>query len=345
MMLKKIRLLKQMLGFVGAVFLIFVISHLMHPIIGMILVKLELIEKKPHWLYPLITLAMFSVVIGVTTSIFVNANIVRPIKLLIMSINRVAAGNFKSKVEATSRLKYFQKMITSFNKMLDELNGNEMLKSDFINNFSHEFKTPINAIQGFAKQLQNSNLSEQQKQEYIDIMIYETQRLSSLATNVLNLSKVEHQVILSNKTQFNLSEQLREVVIMLYDKCTAKNVEVEFDSAEVEIIGDRELLKQVWINLLDNAIKFCYKNSVIKIKIATTVAKVNVSIANDGEPLSANAQKRIFDKFYQADASHATAGNGLGLTIAKKIIQLHGGNIYVVGESKITMEVFLPIKN
>ncbi|ONI45860.1 hypothetical protein AN641_03170, partial [Candidatus Epulonipiscioides gigas] len=257
-------------------------------------------------------------------------------------INEVANGNFKSKVKVTSKLRYFNTMATSFNKMLDELNSNEILKVDFINNFSHEFKTPINSIQGFAKHMKNSDLSDEMRNEYIDIIICESQRLTALANNVLNLSKVEHQAILNNKVNFNISEQIREVIILLYEKCIEKNIEIIFDAEELFYIGDKELIKQVWINLLDNALKFCYENTPIQIKISEKQNKLHISFSNYGDILSEMDRKHIFDKFYLSNST----GNGLGLTIAKKIIMLHKGNIYLSDKhkDKIIFEIFLPIK-
>ncbi|ONI47390.1 hypothetical protein AN643_04580 [Candidatus Epulonipiscioides saccharophilum] len=335
--------LKQILIFTSITFAIFFVAHLTHPVVGLLLRKLGLIKHRPVWSYPLITFAAFSLIIGFFISLFVTFSIIRPIKELINGINKVAIGDFQTKIEIFSRISYIQKTISSFNIMLDELNSNEVLKVDFINNFSHEFKTPINSIQGFAKHLKDSNISEKNQQEYIDIIIYESQRLSTLANNVLNLSKIENTVILNNKSKFNLSEQIREVVIMLYEKCSAKNVDINFDAPELYIVAQKELLKQVWINLLDNALKFCYENTEINITVQDKNTKIYVSISNYADPLSEADRLHIFDRFYQINNAQATTGNGLGLTIVKKIIDLHHGNIYLSNVNKITFEIILPL--
>ena len=217
----------------------------------------------------------------------------------------------------------------SFNTMAEELGQIEMLRTDFINNFSHEFKTPIVSIAGFTKLLKKGNLPEETRNEYLEIIEEESLRLAALATNVLDLAKVENQSILSDTADYNLSEQLRNCVLLLESKWSKKNIEPVLPEEECQVHGNEELLKQVWINLLDNAIKFSEDYSTIEIRIEEEEENLRVMISNFGEPIPEDKRKRIFGKFYQADESHATQGNGVGLAIVKKITELHKGSVDV----------------
>ena len=236
-----------------------------------------------------------------------------------------------------------QTLTDSFNTLASELENTEMLRSDFINNFSHEFKTPIVSIAGFAKLLKRGNLTETQKAEYLDIIEEESLRLSAMATNVLNLTKVENQSILTDISEYNLSEQLRTCVLLLEAKWERKRLEPELDFDEIQIEGSQELLKEVWINLLDNAVKFAPEGSSILLKAEETPEAVTVTVKNEGPDIPPEAMSRIFNKFYQADESHAAEGNGVGLAIVKRVVDLHGGTVEVVSSGGITsFSVTLP---
>jgi len=158
-----------------------------------------------------------------------------------------------------------------------------------------------------------------------------------MATNVLKLMKVENQTILSNVTKFNLSEQIRNCILLMENKWSKKNLDLQLDFDEFYVHGNEELLKQVWINLLDNAIKFSPQGELIKIDIKEKDNNIIVSFANTGSEIPASSQRHIFNKFYQADESHSSQGNGLGLAIVKKIIDLHKGNICVISGNKKTI--------
>lgn len=189
-------------------------------------------------------------------------------------------------------------------------------------------------------------LTEKERTEYIHTIINEASRLTALATNILNLSKVEQQSILTDQNRFNVTEQFRQVIALLDKKWSDKGISIVFDCGEVFYTGNEELLKQVWINLIDNAIKFSPEGEEIDIVIRESEESLAVSFTNKGDPIPAPALAHIFDKFYQADISHATQGNGLGLAIAQKIARLHGGNIAVpCSDTEGTVfEVVLPGK-
>ena len=293
-------------------------------------------------------MALASIVIG-TLMTFITSRIpLRPINQLINAMNRLAGGDYRTRLKYDTlfgRYATGREISDSFNKLAEELEGTEMLRSDFINNFSHEFKTPIVSIAGFAALLKRGNLSEAQKREYIDIIEEESLRLSAMATNVLNLTKVENQNILTSTSRFNLSEQIRSCVLLLERKWTQKRLELELDFDEHFITANEEQLKQVWINLIDNAVKFTPQYGLVRIDITEVNDTVLVSVANTGSTIPEAARERIFQKFYQADESHATQGNGVGLAIVKKVVDLHGGAIQVTSESDLTtFAVTLPIE-
>lgn len=276
----------------------------------------------------------------------INQLALKYINRVINQMNRLASGDFKARLnfgEKLGRHPTFKEVTDSFNKMAEELEGTEMLRSDFINNFSHEFKTPIVSIAGFTKLLKHGNLTEEQRREYLDIIEEESLRLSAMATNVLNMTKVENQTILTNVSQFNLSEQLRSSILMLEPKWTKKDIEFDVNFSEHTIYASEELLKHVWVNLIDNAIKFSPAGGTIGISVSEENQKISVSICNDGSEISPEQQKRIFNKFYQADESHASEGNGIGLALVKRVVDLHKGSVLVKCENNMTMfTVVLP---
>nr|WP_242841372.1 HAMP domain-containing sensor histidine kinase [Lachnoclostridium phytofermentans] len=280
-------------------------------------------------LTPIFLFAVVSVIIGTIISIIFSRIPLSPIREIISAADRLAEGDFSVRVKLKGPQE-FQKLNTSFNHMAEELESIEILRSDFINNFSHEFKTPIVSMRGFAKMLKYNDLTKEETDEYLDIIISESDRLAELATNVLNLSKIENQTIVTDKTRFNVSEQIRRVVVLLEKRWMEKNLEIAFDCEEIFLYGNEELLKQVWINLIDNAIKFSALNSIIDIQIIQNQEYVVITISDQGTGMSDDTKNRIFDKFYQGDTSHATKGNGLGLTIAKKIVELHDGKIQII---------------
>ena len=297
-----------------------------------------------------ILLMLASLVVGGVVSWLLIRMPLGPVNKLINGLDRLASGRFDTRMVPEKRyekklyeLRVIGALTTSFNTLAKELEHTEMLRSDFINNFSHEFKTPIVSIAGFAKLLKRGNLTEEQKTEYLDIIEEESLRLSAMATNVLNLTKVENQAILTDKSEYNLSEQLRTCVLLLEAKWERKRLEPELDFEEIRIEGSEELLKEVWINLLDNAVKFAPEGSSILLKAEETPEAVTVTVKNEGPDIPPEAMNKIFNKFYQADESHAAEGNGVGLAIVKRVAELHGGTVAVASSGGITsFSVTLP---
>lgn len=297
----------------------------------------------------ILLLAAVDTFIGFVVVITATTIPLRPVANLINQMNRLASGDFQARLKFGRLLTShpaFGELTDSFNKMAEELGNTEMLRNDFINNFSHEFKTPIVSVAGFAKVLKRGGLTPEQQAEYLNIIEAESLRLSYMATNVLNLTRIENQSILTNVSCFNLSEQIRSCILLLEHKWDPKELEWKLDFEEHQVWGNEELLKQVWINLIDNSIKFSDRGDVIEIRMAETEEEIFVSVINSGPEIPKEAREKIFNKFYQADESHSSEGNGVGLAIVKRVVQLHGGSVLVRSENGITeFAVELPRKN
>lgn len=287
---------------------------------------------RPNYFFFLLTLAISSILIGTLFAYTIGNIPLRPFRTIILAMNKITKGDYSVKLnfEYPKELKDFS---DSFNLMTKELNNTEILRSDFINSFSHEFKTPIISIKGFSKLLKNKNLSDEEKEEYLNIIIDESERLTELSTNILNLTKLENTAILTGTEPCNLAEQIRKCIILLEEKWEKKQLEFDLNLIEATIIGNIDLLQQVWINLLDNAIKFSNPDATIHIMMIETESSISIIIKDEGLGMQEEQIQRIFRKFYQTDAGQKKGGNGLGLNIAKRIIELHHGNISV--ESKI----------
>ncbi|MBQ8448330.1 MAG: HAMP domain-containing histidine kinase [Clostridia bacterium] len=295
-----------------------------------------------------ILVSVISLIIGSGMSILLGKIPLKPINDLINRMNRLAAGDFSARLKFGNVWKSypaFSEMSESFNKLATELENTEMLRGDFVNNFSHEFKTPIVSIAGLAKLVNRGNLTEEQRAKYLTAIEEESLRLAAMATNVLNLTKIENQAILSELSCFNLSEQIRSCVLLLENKWERKNIELILDFNEYEIEANEEMLKEVWINLLDNAVKFSPRCGTVSVTIEESIGKISVTVSNTGSEISPENIKKIWNKFYQADESHASEGNGVGLAIVKRMVELHDGAISVrSGEGVTSFTVDLPVK-
>lgn len=287
-----------------------------------------------------------SLVVGFVVISITSHITLKYINAFINQMNRLASGDFKARLKYNpvfSKHPTVAEITDSFNRMAEELDNTKVLRSDFINSFSHEFKTPIVSIAGFAKLLRRGQLTERQKEEYMAIIEEESLRLSAMATNVLNVTKIENQTILSDITKFNLSEQIRNSILLLENTWERKKMELNVEFDDYEISGDEELLKHVWINLLDNAVKFSPDYGMLAVKITQELDTVTVEVANSGDEIPFEIRDKIFDKFYQGDESHSSTGNGIGLAIVKKVVELHNGTITVNCNNGITtFSVSLP---
>ncbi len=296
----------------------------------------------------ILNFVLWSLIIGAALAVITSRFPLKPLNNVLSTLNRLASGDYSARLVFKgflSKNKTIKELTNSFNTMASELEQTELLRSDFINNFSHEFKTPIVSIAGFAKLLKRGNLPAEKQIEYLDVIEEESLRLSQMASNVLSLTKVESQNILTDVKHFNLSEQIRTCILTLERKWSKKHIELFLPLEEYFIYANEELMKQVWINLLDNAVKFSSDYGTVEAQIRQENELTCVMISNFGEPIPKEKQEKIFNKFYQADESHSAEGNGVGLAVVKKIVDLHGGSIDVRCEGgKTTFTVNLPQK-
>ena len=262
-------------------------------------------------------------------SVQVGKSKLRPINDLIRAMSRVSEGDFSVRVEEEDAPGEMGDLVHSFNEMAQELGGIEMFRKDFINNFSHEFKTPIVSIRGFAKQLERDDLTDEQRREYTSIIVSESERLANMASNILLLTKLENQQIVTDREEYRLDEQLRKCILLLEKNWSAKEIELSLNMDEVTYVGNEEMMSHVWVNLIGNAVKFSPQGGLLEITCARMGNGVIATIRDHGEGMDEDTQKRIFEKFYQGDSAHATEGNGLGLSLVKRIVDLCNGQVVV----------------
>ena len=287
-----------------------------------------------------------SILLGTFFSIIVSKQILRPVDDLIRATERIARGDFSVPVPVRFRKNQFSRLIESFNEMERELSGIEIFRKDFIGNVSHEFKTPLNAIRGYVRELSDPSLSKDERDEYIRIITEACDRLTGMTTGILLLSKLENQRFVSDREEFDLTEQIRDVILMQERDWTKKEIELSLDLDEtVTYSSNAEMLFHVWENLLSNAIKFCpERDGVIRISCRWVENGVAAVFSDNGAGMNEETKKHIFEAFYQGDTSHKAEGNGLGLPLVKRIVDLHGGRVDVAsspGEGA-TFTVTLP---
>lgn len=278
--------------------------------------------------HPLVWLVLFSLAIGMAVSITVNIFMLRPVVRLSRAMKRVAQGDFSVQLQPKSRIAEIRDSYRSFNLMVQALAATETLQSDFVSNVSHEFKTPINAIEGYAMLLQGSPSPEEQA-GYVERILLNTRRLSTLVGNILLISRVDNQAIRATPTQYRLDEQIRQAVVLLEPQWTSKDIEFDVDLEEIEYTGAESLMQHVWNNLIGNAIKFDPDGGLVRIRLQRAGDQAVFTVEDSGPGIPEQEKQFIFNKFYQSDSSHRQEGNGLGLALVKRILDSCGGQIAV----------------
>lgn len=285
---------------------------------------------------------VFSGTIGVAVTNHMTKMLIDPIAKLRSAMREVADGDFKVEAKCESRIQDVQDIYDSFNSMVRELSTTETLQTDFISDVSHEFKTPINAIEGYASLLEGEPSPEEQR-AYVEKILFNTRRLSALTGNILLLSKLSNQSILPQKTQFRLDEQIRQAIVALEQMWSEKELGFEVELAETPFFGYESLLLHVWTNLIGNAVKFSPKGGEIRIKMMRTEGAVVFTIEDDGPGIVPGDEEHIFTKFYQSESSHGMEGNGLGLALVRQIVEMSGGSVDVqnleVGGCRFTVRL------
>ena len=292
-----------------------------------------------------IRVLLISILSGAAIAVGLSKIFVSPMMKLGDAMRKVAGGDFTVRLDCTSKIRDVREVYGSFNTMVKELGNTETLQTDFVSNVSHEFKTPINAIEGYASLLQDSQLTDEQKNAYIDKIIFNTRRLSDLVGNILLLSKVNNQTISLKVSIFRLDEQVRQSILALESKWEKKEIEFDIDLDEIEYTGYENLLSHVWLNLIDNAVKFSPQNGQIRIRLKQLAGSVTFSIWDNGLPIPEADIGRIFNKFYQGDNSHASEGNGLGLALVRKIVAAAHGTINVTSSEDAGTEFVVALPN
>lgn len=270
---------------------------------------------------------LFSIVFGGAITKYVTTTFFDPITRLGKAMEAVSSGDFNVSVETNSKISEIQALYDNFNRMVRELGSTEMLQTDFISNVSHEFKTPINAIEGYATLLQEHDLTPEEQRQYQEKILFNTRRLSALTGNILLLSKLSNQSIHPKCTTYRLDEQIRQAVVALEQKWEEKDIELDIDMERTNFTGYESLMMHVWSNLIDNAIKFDPQGGLVRMRLHSADDEIVFCIEDSGSGIAPGEEERIFTKFYQSDTSRKSEGNGLGLPLVKKITELNGGTV------------------
>lgn len=290
----------------------------------------------PQVMLPMLYWAFVAAGLTLFTKWEIRKHYEKPVLALREATEKVANGDFSVYVpplHTPEKLDYLDAMILDFNKMVEELGSVEVLKTDFFSNVSHEIKTPLAVIHNHAELLQSENLTDAQRREYTETILHATRRLSNLIMNMLKLNKLEKQAIKPMPRRFDLCAQLSECALQFENNWEEKGIEFVAELEErTYISGDEELLSLVWTNLLSNAIKFTPAGGTVTLTLTSDAEWVVVTVADTGCGMEKETIKHIFDKFYQGDTSHATEGNGLGLSLVRRILELSDGTIAVKSE-------------
>ena len=272
---------------------------------------------------------VFSVVFAVLIAKLLNDKFIKPLVVLAEAMRRVAKGDYGEQLEVKHNISDITDVYESFNSMSKALVEAETLQTDFISNVSHEFKTPINAIEGYAVLLQDTELPRELQAQYVEKIIFNTRRLSDLVGNILLLNKVNSGTSRPKANTYSLDEQIRQSILALERKWTEKDIELDVEMDEVEYYGYEVFMQHVWTNLIDNAIKFNSYGGSIRILLKKQAERVVFTISDTGAGIAPEDINRIFNKFYQGDSSHQSEGNGLGLALVYRIVTGSGGSIQV----------------
>lgn len=259
---------------------------------------------------------------------FFSKIIYKKLNQIISGIHQVADGNYDITLNAR-KLSPFTEVAENFNKMTAELRSVETLRNDFINDFSHEFKTPITSINGFATLLLDTEVPEAEKRQYLQIIADESERLAALSRQTLMMSRLDNQQSIPDKSPYALDEQIKQNIILLSREWTDKKIDMGVDLTPVTYCGNADLMSHIWMNLLNNAIKFTPECGSIDVAMRQEGNEILVCVSDTGKGMTEEQIAHIFNKYYQADPSHATKGMGLGLSIAHRIVELCGGRIEV----------------
>ena len=288
---------------------------------------------------------IFSLVISFALTFLIGWAIFSPIRRLGEAMDAVATGDFNVSIPNRSRIREIESINQSFDVMVRELKATEILQSDFVSNVSHEFKTPLSAIEGYATLLTDDLITDEERMEYVDRIRQNTERLSVLVGNILLISKVDNRAIEGQRAIYRLDEQVRQAIVLSEPRWAEKGIEFDVRLDEVSYYGNEGLMFHVFSNLLGNAVKFSDEGGEIRMTLEMRDGEAVFTIEDNGPGLKAGTEKHIYDKFYQSDTSHKSEGNGLGLALVKKILDAEEGRITAENraEGGCRFTVFLPL--
>ena len=337
------------LALVIFIFFVLLITILVAIFLYALASKLGLSDN-PSWasVQVLVFIMLISLVFGTILTALSSKIMMKFIFQFRDATRQITEGNFSVRLEETSRIHEINTLLSVFNKMVKDLGSIETLKDDFITNVSHEIKTPIAAIEGCVELLKESTLTEEETKEYINLLDISAKRLSVMTANVLRISKLDNQEVLQDQAEFSLDEQIRQAILLLEHNWSAKDINLNINLNPVNVFANKELLMQVWINLIDNAIKFSEAGGDISVELLQSENSVTVKVTDYGIGMTEDTTEYIFQKFYQGNESRSNQGNGLGLALVKRIVELTGGNVSVesrFGEGSVfSVELPLPDK-
>ncbi len=294
-----------------------------------VLISKFIIGEQGRNFWIVIIYVVSAVIVGVSLAFLITHLTLNVLKDINENVNKIAEGDFTARLTPITKNPHINSAVYNFNEMVKQLNSVAVLKNDFISSFTHEFKTPVACIKGYAELLENcDNLTSAQK-DYLKIIIEESNSLSYLAENTMKLAGLDSQTIVTDKKEFSLDGQLEECVLAFDKALKEKDLEVELKTVPARIKNDPYLIKEIWVNLISNAIKFSNVGGKIYIKLEREKNEYKISIKDEGEGICEENLKKIFDKFFQANESTSRKGLGLGLSIAKRICEICGGEIMV----------------
>lgn len=283
-----------------------------------------------EWDVPLILyLLVISLAVGILITMFLSRLFFAPVKRLRQAMAQVAKGDFDIQLHTRSKSREIVEIYSGFNLMTRELRSMEILQTDFVSNVSHEFKTPLGALEGYSTLLQDCENLTPQQQIYVEKILFNTRRMSTLTGSVLLLSKLDNQQIPTGRTAFSLDEQIRQSIVDLEPVWSEKNIQLDMELEEITCFGNEVLMRHVWSNLLGNALKFSPPGSTVEIGLEQQDGQPVFWVRDYGPGIPEAAMEHIFNRFYQADSSHKQEGNGLGLALVDKILKLEKGSVQV----------------
>ena len=281
-----------------------------------------------EWEVPLILyLVVISLAIGILITVLLSKLFFEPIRRLRLAMGQVAKGDFDIQLHTRTRSSEVKDIYSGFNLMTQELRSMEILQTDFVSNVSHEFKTPLAAIEGYSTLLQDCDNLTPQQRTYVEKIVFNTQRMSSLTGSILLLSKLDNQQIPTGRSRFSLDEQIRQTIVDMEPVWDQKQIEFDVELEEVDYFGNEILMRHVWSNLLSNALKFSPQGGTVQLGMSKQNQKITFWVQDQGPGIPQDAMAHIFSRFYQADSSHKQEGNGLGLALVDKILKLEKGTI------------------